>query len=145
MIDLCSIALIAFGGSSRARLGRLARIRSGSDEVRDLSKGGRNRSRSGSRWAWSNIDDRRSRFDGRVYGLQLLLFLDVEDHSFQIQRCNVLLLATAETGHRILADDSRSVIGAFRAFDVSFDPLGLVGRGRFNAGGELRQIPSFGT
>jgi hypothetical protein len=57
----------------------------------------------------------------------------------------VLLLATAETSHRILADDSRAVIGELGALDVSFDPLGLVGRGRFYAGGKLRQITSFGA
>ena len=63
-------------------------------EMRDVT-GGRDR---GGGWARSNVDDGGSRLDGMRRGLQLLLFLNVEDHPLQTKRGDVLLLATAEAG-----------------------------------------------
>ena len=57
----------------------------------------------------------------------------------------MLLLSAAEASQRVLTDHGRTVIGKLRALDMSLNAFRLIGCGRLNASGELRQITSLRT
>jgi hypothetical protein len=92
-----------------------------------------------------DIDDGRSGLDRRGQRFQTFPLFDVEDHTLEVERGNVLLLATAEAGQGVFTYHGGSVVRELRALDMSFNALGLIGRSRFNTRGELREIASIGA